>query len=51
MTIFGENGKTDEVLITSEGFEEGVIFKQEIVAANVGDVNKIILRNGGSDSY
>jgi len=47
----GSEGKTDEVLLTSEGFEEGTTSILNVVAANVGDVSKIFLRNGGTDTY
>jgi len=51
MTFYGTEGKTGEVLITSTGFEEGLTYSTEVWADNVGDINKIILRNGGSDNY
>jgi len=51
ITMEGSEGKTDEVLLTSEGFEEGTTAILNVVAANVGDINKIFLRNGGTDTY
>lgn len=51
LVMFGSEGETDEVLLTNEGFDEGSTAILDVVAANVGDINKIILRNGGSDTY
>jgi len=49
--MFGSEGETDEVLLTNEGFDEGSTAILDVVASNVGDISKIIVRNGGSDSY
>jgi hypothetical protein len=57
--MFGSEGETDEALLTNEGFDEGSTAILDVVAANVGDISKIIVRNGGkfnklfegSDSY
>ena len=46
--MFGSEGETDEVLLTSEGFDEGTTSILSVTAANVGDITKIIVRNGGT---
>jgi len=51
ITMQGSEGKTDEVLLTNEGFEEGTTSILNVVASNVGDISKIVLRNGGTDTY
>jgi hypothetical protein len=45
--MFGSEGETDEVLLTNEGFDEGSTAILDVVASNVGDISKIIVRNGG----
>jgi len=47
----GTDGESDEVLLTSEGFVEGTTSVLNIVAKNIGDVNKIIMRTSGTDTY
>jgi len=51
LTLTGTSGVTDELLLTSDGFVEGTTAIQNVVAKNVGDVNKIMLRTSSSDTY
>lgn len=51
MTIGGSDGDTPELLLTSDGFNEGSTTILELNAPSVGDVNKIVLRTVGTDTY
>ncbi len=47
ITLYGEEGKSEEILLTSNGFVQGSTTIVKIIANNIGDVNKIRLKNGG----
>ena len=49
--MFGEEGYTDEILLTSSGFMQGSTTIVKFQANNIGDVNKIRIRNGGNQKY
>jgi len=48
LQIFGEEGRTSEILLTNEGFQLGstTIIKEK--AVNVGDLTKLRLRTSGN---
>lgn len=46
--MFGEEGYTDEILLTSSGFLQGSTTIVKFMASNIGDVNKIRIKNGGT---
>jgi hypothetical protein len=47
----GTEGSTKENLLTSDGFAEGSTTALNVMAVNVGDVNKVVLRTTGTDSF
>ena len=51
ITMYGEEGYTDEILLTSNGLGQGSTTIVKFQANNIGDVNKIRLRNGGTQKY
>ena len=51
ITVFGENGSSKEMQLSSNGFSIGESTVIKLNGKNVGDVNKIKIRNGGSLIY
>ncbi len=45
--FFGEEGQTNDLLLTSNGFQKGTTTVKQIVAPDVGDLKRIRLRNTG----
>ena len=45
--LFGEEGQTNDLLLTSNGFQKGTSTVKQVVASNVGDLKRIRLRNTG----
>jgi hypothetical protein len=47
INLFGEEGNTGPLTLTTTGFQLGTTFVKRVMARKIGDITKIVLKNSG----